>query len=156
MIERVIYLAGPITGLSYGEARHGWREYFPTLLPPHIHCSSPMRGKDHLAGIEVIAGRNDAYKGNPMTSGKGITTRDRNDVRTCDLMVANFLGAPAGSLGTAIEFGWADAWRKPIITVMEPEGNPHDHLMITEIGGYIVHTLEHAARLATLILTPGV
>jgi len=156
-----VYLAGPITGLSYGEARHGWREAFPELFSPvireHVKFYSPMRGKDHLAEINKIIG-GDVYKSNPITSAAGITTRDHNDVYTSHVMVANFLGAKSGSLGTGIEFGWASAYKVPIVTIMEPEGsgNPHDHLMIKHLSGYIVHDLETAARIVQLILLPGI
>ena len=45
---KTVYLAGPITGLSYGAARQGWREEMKKLLPDHVHPMSPMRGKDFL------------------------------------------------------------------------------------------------------------
>lgn len=156
-----VYLAGPITGLSYGEARHGWRKafpgYFKDAFTSRIEFYSPMRGKEHLAAVKELVG-GDVYKTNPISSAAGITTRDHNDVFTADVMVANFLGAKSGSLGTGIEFGWASAYKVPIVTIMEPEGsgNPHDHLMIKHLSGYIVHDLETAARIVQLILMPGI
>jgi nucleoside 2-deoxyribosyltransferase len=148
-----VYLAGPITGLSYGEARLGWRQYFPTLLSENIQCSSPMRGKESLKDVKVL--ERWAYEANPITTAAGITTRDHNDVYTCDVMVANFLDSTVGSLGTAIEFGWASAYKKPIVTVMLDK-NIHDHLMIRQLSGYIVPTLEEAAHIVKLLVTPGV
>lgn len=147
-----VYLAGPITGLSYGEARLGWRQHFPTLVPG-IDCFSPMRGKDSLKDVKVL--ERWAYETSPLTTAAGITTRDHNDVYNCDVMVANFLGSEVGSLGTAIEFGWASAYKKPIVTVMEAK-NVHDHLMIRHLSGYIVPTLEEAAHIVKLLVTPGV
>lgn len=152
-----IYLAGPITGLSYAEARLGWREYFPTLITDErIKCYSPMRGKDVLKDATTLHRASAAYETSPITSANGITNRDRNDVFTADLMVANFLGAEKGSLGTAVEFGWANAWGVPIITVIEKEGNPHDHMMLNYMTMYRVDNIEDAAKLSQMLLLEGV
>ena len=174
MLHKTIYLAGPIAGLSYEDARNGWRKDFAALMPDHIQCLSPMRAKQFLSGVKKLAFEANAYD-NPLATAKGIVTRDRNDVKTCDLMVANFLGAQKGSLGTAMEFGWADAWRKPVILIIEKDGviqpevqaskttrwqaekiNPHFHPMLTASAGYVVDTIEEAAYIAKHILTPGV
>jgi len=155
---RQVYMAGPITGLDYEDAAKGWRASFPELLNPHIHAFSPMRGKNHLEGLtSVITDREKDYPASTISTGSAIVTRDHNDVMTCDAMVANFLDAPRASLGTAIEFGWAHAYRKPIIMIVEPDGsNVHDHLMLTNIAGYRVHSLEDAAIIVNHLFTPGV
>lgn len=152
-----VYLGGPITGLSYGEARHGWREEFAELLSdaPHIKMFSPMRGKDTLAKETKLDGTPNMYLDNPMATKKGIVARDRYDVQSCDLMVACFLGVTKVSIGTCIEFGWADGSQKPIIMVLE-EDNVHQHAMLDEIAGFIVSTLEEGADMARVLLTPGV
>ena len=43
-----VYLSGPITGLTYGEARYTWREEFAKKAPG-IRVLSPMRHEGHLA-----------------------------------------------------------------------------------------------------------
>lgn len=122
---RKVYLAGPITGLSYGEARHGWREEFDSLMSQshrHIECYSPMRAKNFLSKSKKIEGTADSYgKDSPFGQGAGILARDHNDVRECDAMVAYFSEATLGSLGTAAEFGFAHTMRKPIILIIENE-----------------------------------
>lgn len=155
---RQVYMAGSITGLDYDDAAKGWRVDFPTLLNPHIHAFSPMRGKNHLDGLtEKITDREADYPYNPISTASAIISRDHNDVMSCDAMVANFLDAPRASLGTAIEFGWAHAYRKPVIMIVEPDGsNVHNHLMLTEIAGYVVHDLESAAIIVNHLFTPGV
>ena len=156
---RQIYLAGPITGLDYEDAANGWRKTFPEMLrnDPHIHCFSPMRGKNHLDGLATkITDREANYPYNPISTASAIVARDHNDVMTCDAMVANFIGAPRASLGTAIEFGWAHSYKKPIIMIVEDDGsNVHDHLMLTDIAGYRVHSLEDAAVIIRHLFTPG-
>lgn len=173
MIQKSVYLAGPITGLSYEDARNGWRAQFADMLAdtPHIHCASPMRAKQFLEGRSNLSGAPSAYASNPLATACGITTRDHNDVLNCDAMVANFLGAERASIGTAIEFGWASAYKKPVVMVIEPNGdivtgdgvgqdslvhNPHWHMMMNTIAGYIVGDLEEAAYIVRHLLTPGV
>ncbi len=56
------------------------------------------------------------------------------------------------SIGTVIELGWADAYRKPVILVMDKEDNPHDHPMVREIAGYYVNTLTAGLELAIALL----
>lgn len=152
--KKTVYLAGPITGLSYGEARHGWREEFTTLLPEHIFCASPMRGKDFLQNVSNLKGGDSAYD-EPIATSSAIVCRDRNDVKTADAMVACFLGTDKPSLGTAIEFGWADGWQIPIVMIAEKD-NVHQHIMMSHMAGYNVDTLEAGAALLTQLLTPGI
>ena len=60
-------------------------------------------------------------------------TRDFNDVKRCDAILVNLLGAKSASLGTVMELGWAYALQKPVVVAIEPIGNPHDrHPMIEE------------------------
>ena len=175
---KTVYLAGPITGLTYGNARHGWRKEFALMLPSHIIPLSPMRGKDALMGVEKMVGDPDMYPSNALCAPPGIIARDRNDVRNCDVVVACFLGAmDHPSLGTAVEFGWADAYRKPLVMVVEDdpnlptvdkdgisslvvnhgkERNIHLHAFLTEIAGYRTNNLEEAAQIVKCLLTPGV
>ena len=115
--NKTIYLAGPITGLTHDEARYGWRKEFKSLMPEHIHCNSPMRGKGMLKDFGVLTSGK-GYPEDAMTSPSGITTRDFNDVRTSDCMIACFLES-GGKLsgGTFMEYGFAHALRIPILGI---------------------------------------
>lgn len=151
MNRRRIYLAGPISGLTYAESELGWRQKIRPLLP-EFDLFSPMRGKSFLANAGPLQG---AYA-QPMASGPGILGRDRNDVKNCDLMIACFLEDDGNiSLGTAMEFGWADAWRKPVIMVAQPDNFHRRHPMLATSSVYIVEGLEEAAGLAKVLLLPG-
>lgn len=165
--QREIYLAGPITGLSYGEARHGWREEFDAILYKmgpafrHIKCRSPMRAKQHLETLEEIGATGDQPEYDHFISkGRAIVERDRNDVRTSDAVVFNFLGASVASVGSCIEIGWADAFRVPTVLIIEDYArilkNPHEHLMVDGICGYRVNNLQDAAFAVANMLTPGI
>ena len=147
-IRPTVYLAGPITSLSYGETTD-WRELAARLLAPHILAYSPMRGKDYLAGEDSVR---DHYTEYALSTPKLITLRDRRDAMTCDLMLVNLLGAKKVSIGTMIEIGWADAQRTPIIAVID-EGNPHEHGILQQIV-FAVDNLESAVILAKGLLLP--
>jgi len=148
-MQKSIYLCGPITGESYEEANK-WREDIKRTLDPKITVYSPMRHKDYLKEETDIAKSYDKFI---MSTQKAITTRDRMDVFNVDLMISNLLGAKRVSIGSMIEYGWADAKRIPIITVME-EGNIHHHPMLKEISSWIVSDLDEASYIANCVLTP--
>lgn len=150
--NRKLYLAGPITGLSYTGATD-WRDYVAKKLPSYITPVSPMRGKKYLEGTEAIA---TSYEHIPLSCAKGITCRDRHGVMSCDAVLANMLGAKSVSIGTTMEIAWADMIRKPIILVMEKNGNLHDHPMIKEVCGFWVYSLDDAIAMADALLMTGV
>ena len=149
MREFLLYCAGPITGVSYSESTD-WREYVASKLPTHIKAVSPMRGQKYLATEKNIK---DSYEKHPLSCQKGITCRDRMDVMRCDTILVNFLGASKVSIGSVMEVAWADAWRKPIIIVME-KNNVHSHAMLREVSGFIVSNLDDAIAIATAVLSP--
>ena len=183
--NKTIYLAGPITGCDYNTARYGWRKEFADFLEsmqrersklfdPWIHCFSPMREKEFLEKEQCIGATADYESLHGFGTPQGILTRDHNDVRNCDVMVASFLGATRVSIGTCVEFGFAHAYRKPVIMIMESERkgeqalsaeglrgdykfakNPHDHVFLRACAGYVVPTLKHAAEIAYSLSTPG-
>lgn len=152
--NKSVYLAGHISGLSYEESRNGWRQEFAQLLPEHIHPFSPMRGKDFLKGLNRMpeAGFDSFILATP----SAIVTRDRNDVFTCDAMVACFTQGGTPSLGTAIEFGWANAMNKPIIMIADEDDLHREHAMLREMAGYITDSLEEASMVVAQLLTPGI
>ena len=152
MNRRKLYLAGPITGLTYGDSV-GWREYVSDQLPDYIVAVSPMRGKQYLEKEKVIGL---SYEGIPLSCRKGITCRDRYSVMACDMLFVNLLGATKVSIGTCMEIAWADMLRKPIVLVMEQEGNVHQHPIIQECVGFHVHTLDDGIKIADAVLCVGV
>jgi nucleoside 2-deoxyribosyltransferase len=146
-----VYLAGPITGISYGEAVD-WREHARKFLREFgIDGYSPMRAKDYLRGEKQIASFYQADT--PLSTSRGIMTRDRWDVRTADLVLVNVLHAQKVSIGTVMEIAWADMLRTPVVLVAE-EQNVHAHPMISEATGFRVDTLEAGLALAVQVLLP--
>jgi len=145
-----VYLMGPVLGTKYEEC-NGWRESAKEELAKYdIQGISPLRHKDLTDTSGLMS---DLGGGNMMTTQSGIVTRDRYDVTHCNLGLANLLGAKKISLGTMVEYGWLDMRRIPIITIMEKEGNPHDHTFIRELSGFRVETLEEGIYVARYMLT---
>lgn len=139
-----VYLSGPITGLAY-EGCTDWRDYArKRLADMDIDGLCPMRGKDYLRGKGEILDGMQAVIERALSQDAAIVTRDRWDTTRCDFVLVNLLGAKAVSIGTVIEIAWADMARKPVVLVMEPSGNPHEHAFIRELNGYRVETLDEA------------
>lgn len=145
-----IYLAGPITGLTFTEGSD-WRDQAKSRLAQSgFQGFSPLRAKQYLENKGELTG---SYEEFPLSTAKGLTTRDRYDVMSSDAVLFYLKGAKKISIGTCIELGWADAFRKPAVVVMEKDAI-HQHPMVTETTGYIVDSLEDAIVLLERILLP--
>jgi nucleoside 2-deoxyribosyltransferase len=150
----MVYLAGPITGLTFDTATDWRKQASDELWKSYIKCFSPLRGKEYLAQLEgTISGTGEEYAHLGVLSlPKGVITRDRFDATRCDVLLVNFLGATQVSIGTCFEIAWADAARIPIVCAMEEKGNPHIHMMVLEAIGYKVPTLAEALHIVKAIL----
>lgn len=144
MHRPIVYLAGPIAGLS-GRGATDWRSDAAWTLSAHeVDTLDPMRGKDALTGADHISLDYKDYAHNgPTFTSKGIMTRDFTDVKRCDALLVNLLDAKRVSLGTVMELAWAFAMQKPTVVVIEDEGNVHDnHPMVHEAIGFRVNNLD--------------
>ena len=150
MRDFLVYLAGPISGLSFDGAQD-WRTYASRKFPKEIRGISPLRCKESLRDKGIIT---NSYPDSPLTTDRGITARDRQDCTRADALLVNLLGAKFASPGTSIEFGWADAHRIPTVVVMEPSGNPYEHPMIRELTGFRVSTLDEGIEVIESLLMP--
>lgn len=153
MNKPTVYLCGPITGLSYRDATW-WREYCTSALEAFgIGVLDPMRATEELKNEPILKAE---YK-DVMFADSAIVTRDRFDVMRCDMLFGNLLQGKqlgASSPGSMIEFGWADAYRKPIVTVMEKD-DPHDKGMVRGVSGWIVDDLDKGLAIVRTVLLRG-
>lgn len=153
-----IYLCGPITGCTFLEAKVGWRkDVYDALTPKGIECLSPLR---HLREDQIDLGDHQSMNPNGAAVGvlstpRGLTERDRFDTMRSDLVFCNLLGAERASIGSMIEFGWADAMRIPILVCMD-ENNIHNHGMVTALASWIVPTLEEGMSVTEDLLIPNI
>lgn len=134
----MIYLAGPISGLSWSEAS-SWRVRASYLLAP-LRVLDPLRGKEFLFEEKVLK---HSYEDlHPLVSAENIVQRDLEDVRNCQAVLVNFLGARQVSIGTCVEIGYAKALGKEVVTVLD-QSNPHNHPFITQTSR-VFESLEDA------------
>lgn len=170
MIKKRVYLAGPIAGLTYEEATLSWRDKVARALDGHYPASddpgsytsvvtaiqtySPMRGKIFLKGTGEKIGKQ-GYEQHPMSSMQGIIGRDRNDVMNADLVFMNVYGADKVSIGTTVELGWADAFRKPVVLILDKNG-VHDHAFYKGLATYVCDDLEEGIVCAKALLLPHI
>lgn len=150
--EKIVYLAGPITGLNY-EGATDWRDYAKKRLAEFgITGVSPMRAKGFLKNLNAIGAGEQAGDPHGIGQPKGFVTRDRLDVSRCDAVLMNLKGASIVSIGTMVEIGWADAFRKPVVLVMEEEGNIHQHGFVRQLTQYHNTDLDTAIETIAAIL----
>lgn len=148
-----VYLAGPITGLTY-DGCVDWRQNAIEELAKHnIQGLSPMRAKEFLKNKATIEDTPD-LEDQVLSSQRGIYGRDKFDCHRADLLIVNMLGAKKVSIGTVMEIAWAAAINTPIVLVMEEEGNIHQHMMLAEACPFRVTTLHDALRVTVAILAP--
>lgn len=146
---KLIYLCGPIGGLTAEDAALGWREQaVPLLADFDFEAVSPMRGKSALFGKGVLGGHGFNDLG-PMLTEQAVFKRDCNDARRCDAVLAYFKGSPRVSTGSVWEIGFATALNKPIVVVPDPN---HDHLFIRQSATAIAADLDEAIDCLALIL----
>lgn len=151
-MKPIVYLAGPITGLSFTQA-YEWRKTASLALAPEIDCASPMRGQMHLADETQIK---HTYIGNPFTSQRGIMVQDHYDVCRSTAILVNLIGVPAKSAGSIMELGWAWDKHKPVVAIMEDDGNPHDgHPMILETFSFRCNDLLKGIDIIRRLVIPG-
>lgn len=140
-----VYLSGPISGHSYGEAT-GWRETLSGLLVPRGFVTlDPMRGKAVLARKKSLDPQ--GYKEYPLSLVKAIYMRDMWDVLRCDIVAVYLLEAEdVVSIGTCFEVAWASLLHKPMVGCWKDKG-PHDHGFVTEAIGARAKDLEEMAEM---------
>lgn len=142
----IIYLAGPIAGLTYDRATD-WRVQLADELWPWFWCLDPMRDKQHLgASAEPLGTR---YAAHRLTEDAAIVGRDRFDVARADAVVFNLAIMPEKvSLGTMVELGWATQQGKPVIALLPPltEGTVYDHPFIRALVDFPCSELSEVAE----------
>lgn len=153
-----VYLSGPITGLTYGEARFAWRQKFENLLNAihrlDITLLSPMRHEGHLAEMAAPI-LPDNLPTHLFSHPKMIVAKDFLDIDESTIVVVNLLGATAVSQGTLIEMGYAKAKGKTIVTISGP-GNPHNSPFIDVISNVVVGSLPEAVTIVASLLSEGI
>lgn len=155
MNKPIVYLSGPMAGLSVEEA-NVWRNAVRQHLEPDILCLSPLRGMDRLQGtIQPVYDVRDTSLGMGAKTSEMALTRDFLDTKRSDLILVNLLGASRVSVGTVMEIAWAYALQIPIIVAMEKD-NVHRHCLIDESINVLVSSVDDLWKAARSLLLPDV
>lgn len=153
-----VYLSGPITGLTYSEARFGWRKKFAEMLAglgaEHVILLSPMRHEGHLAEMKATPILPDNLPTHLFSHARMIVAKDLLDIDESTIMVVNFLGSTKVSQGTLIEMGYAKKAGVQMVIVSDGQ-DPHNSPFIGEMG-IVVKTLEEAAAIVASLLSEGI
>lgn len=154
---KTIYLCGPIAGLTYPQAAFGWRQKVrdnprmkQLVEDREVRFLDPLRGKSvlgHFTG--PLTGDTPLLPDQPLLSDNAIVRRDRNDVRSSDLVLAYFRDGVKTSVGSMVEFGWADAHGVPIVAVLD---RYHNHLFTRELATAVCGNLDEAVAAAISVL----
>lgn len=148
-----VYLAGPISGLTYDGAVDWRQDVARRLADNGVTAWSPMRAKEYLCAEQSLNSKGYNASVSALSTPGGIVTRDRWDCQRADVVLVNFVGAKRVSIGTVLELAWADAARVPIVAAMEP-GNLHEHAMVEALVGFRTSTLEEAVDAVLALATP--
>jgi nucleoside 2-deoxyribosyltransferase len=141
MNKPVIYLCGPISGLTWEEATR-WRIDVTKRLNGLCTILSPLRNKEKfLKDVGVIEG---AYE-HLLTTPDAVVTRDLFDVRQADALLVYNPPSYKMSIGTPFEMGYAAALQKPIIVVLHPDDPLRKHPFILDLPfGVVVASIREA------------
>lgn len=135
-----IYLAGPISHLTYDETS-GWRKYVTSSLSGHEYRTYDPVNEEEKARVK----EGDKFcdgKNLPQLTLNEIFTRDMFWVKDSDIILADFtIVPPSLGGGTPFELGAAWALNKPIIVV-----GPKSNIQAFTMLGSSVHfeTLDEA------------
>jgi nucleoside 2-deoxyribosyltransferase len=139
-----VYLAGPITALSYADSTCWRLQAAMALRLAGIDTLDPLRGKTFLAHKE--AGEIEKAAAMEGLTPRQIVTRDLNDIRACDLLLANLSDVKKNGsvmMGTPMEmFFAAHDLGKPVVAIANDYTGPWlEHFCIR-----VVPDLETAYR----------
>lgn len=153
MSRPIVYLYGPITGLTFDGAQD-WRTWMARELDRFgIDAVSPLRAKDYLRECGQLTGHGrDFLDLGVFSTPQAILARDKFDVLRADMLVGNFLGAERVSTGSMFEQAWAHLHHKPIAAAIEKEGNPHDHIFFNTTLGFRTQSLEELRSIVVATL----
>ncbi len=156
----LVYLSGPICGATY-EEMSSWRNHATDCLGQvGIKTRSPLRHKDWWLKRAKTEEERHGNQGCPWSdTPRALVVRDRFDIQAADVVLVNLEGAKKVSIGTMVELGWADAFRKPVVLSMDDfYGNPHyQHPFLDALAPFRANNLDSAIELAKgLLLSKGV
>ena len=136
-----VYMAHPITGLSYDEVMAYFDDLESWLRSYGYAVLNPMGGKTHLRTEKNLDAH--GYQ-NPVSTNHAIIERDRwMVVQQADIVLIDLTGASSVSIGCMMELAWAHDRGKHTLVVMETD-NIHRHAFVLEAADVLFNTAQDA------------
>lgn len=137
-----IYLAHPISGLSYEEVEAYYRrsETWLRTLSCAIEIMNPMSNKEHLRTDTALKKHGN---GHPVSCNHHIVERDLWMVRRADLVYIDLTGTQNVSIGCVSELAVAHTHGVYTVVAMEP-GNIHEHAFVLEMADLVLPSAREA------------
>lgn len=136
----IIYLAHPITGLTPDDVINYYETFGGVIRDIGYDILQPMTGKAYLRTEKTFKASGYTL---PQSTNHAIFERDMWMVAKADIVLADFTGATAVSIGTVSELAVAAYLRKHTIAVMH-EGNPHHHAFLLEAADIVFPSIKEA------------
>lgn len=146
---KTVYLAGPVTDCTEGEAKD-WREVVRERLHVYgIRSISPVRCEPARGERYTLSNQDPRFG-----TARAIASKNFADVQMCDMALCYMPQSMMKrrlSLGTLVELAWAHALRKPTILVSE---YPllMDHPVVQACANWPLSTLDEACEVLIGIL----
>lgn len=139
-MNMILYLAHPITGLSYDEVMDYYNVTESKLRYMGYETLCPMRGKQYLRNEREF--RSDGYQ-HPVSTNHAIVERDAWMLAQSDIVLCDLTGTESISIGCTMELAWAYWLRKHTILVLSGD-NPHRHAFVLECADIVFETMQDA------------
>jgi len=137
---KIVYLAGPIFGMSYVNATKWRNEASEILKDAGYSVYNPMSNKEHLKDEDFITT-------DPLKAARQIVEEDLWRVRNSDILLVNMNGDNM-SIGTMFEIGYARALNKMLIIVADNDSVYATHDFISE-NSIVVSSMSQALDIIT-------
>jgi nucleoside 2-deoxyribosyltransferase len=145
LMKNRVYVCGPMTGVVVSEFVKVRSVISDELRKRGLHPVDPTRAKNYVEADKPLLDSAD--------TDKYIVSRDFNDVKNCDAVLADLRIADRVSIGSMVEFGWADALRIPIVTLhTQDRTDVYDHAFIRHMSMYETRYLDDAVQALVDIL----
>jgi len=136
-----IYLAHPISGLSYDEVVSYYKDVEEKLKRMGYEVYHPMIAKGCLRNEKKFSKSDYQH---PVTANHAVKERDKWMVKHVDVILVDFTGAKEVSIGCVSELAWADDTPTVYSVVILPKDNVHNHAFIKEMADIIFESREEA------------
>ena len=145
MARRTVYLAGTISGLTYGQAS-GPRDYAANLLLKRgWDVLDPMRGYQILSTLgDTPISEGQEVKSMLGITDTAITQRDRDDIRRSDVLLV--FSGNAATWGTGFEWEFAFNLGKPIVIICDEDSPTRNHPWCRTMCSGFVSSVDEAVE----------